>query len=359
MFNRLEKHLEKPIGMAIVVGVLLAALYVLTPFAMTLAWGAIIAFATWPAVQWLHKVTGSRWLAAGLIALVFLVLLVGPLVAITMSLAGDAQQMIEPLVAMAHTTLPDAPTWIDSVPLVGGYVHQQWAVWVAKGPDWFLDVKPALHSAASYLLSHSGVVGSIIVQALMAIVFAFWFHIQGEQITKIIHQALGYIVGPSSSSYWTVAQNTIQGVINGVIGTSIIPAVLLAIGFAIAGVPGVLLLGVATFFLSLIPMGPPLLYVPAAIWLFNTDHVGMGIFLLFWGFVVVGGADHILKPILISRGGVLPMPIVLLGILGGMMVWGFLGLFLGPVFLALAFTLVREWLSRRAASAAQISSGAI
>ena len=347
MFNRLEK----PIGMAIVLGVLLAALYVLTPFAITLAWGALIAFATWPAVQWLRKVTGSRWVAASLISLVFIVLMAGPLVALAMSLAGGTQQFIEPIVTMAHTALPAAPSWVESIPLAGNYIHQQWGLWEAKGPDWFLDVKPYLHTAATYLLSHSAVVGTIVVQCLMAIVFAFWFHIQGEQITKVLHDALSYIVGPSSRSYWTVAQNTIQGVINGVIGTSLIQAVLLAIGFAIAGIPGVLLLGLATFFLSLLPMGPPLLYVPIGLWLMYDGQLWMGIFLLFWGFVIVGGAEHIFKPILISRGGVLPMPIVLLGVLGGMMVWGFLGIFLGPVFLALAFTLVREWLVRRAATA--------
>jgi predicted PurR-regulated permease PerM len=294
-----------------------------------------------------------------MVSLLLLVLVAGPLVAVAMSLAGDTRQMIQPLLDMAHSTLPAAPSWVDSIPLAGSYLHQQWSIWQAKGPDWFLDVKPALHSAGGYLLIHSRVVGEILVQSLMAIVFAFWFHIQGEQITKVLHDALSYIVGPSSRSYWTVAQNTIQGVINGVIGTAIIQAVLLSIGFAIAGVPGVLLLGVATFFLSLIPMGPPLLYVPASIWLISSGHTALGVFLLIWGFVIVGGADHILKPVLISRGGVLPMPIVLLGVLGGMIVWGFLGLFLGPVFLALAFTLVREWLARRSASATYASSAAV
>lgn len=351
MLNQLQ--LEKPIGIAIVVGVLLASLYVLTPFAITLAWGALIAFATWPAVVWLRKITRSRLLAASLVSLGLMLLIVGPLVAVGLSFAGDAQEVIQPLVKMAHTTLPAAPTWLDSIPLAGNYLHQQWSVWEAKGPDWFLDVKPYLHTALTFLVSHSGAFGSVIAQILLAIVFSFWFHLQGEQITSTIHQSLKYLVGPSFASYWEIARNTVQGVINGIIGTSIIQAVLLAIGFAIAGVPGVLLLGIAAFFLSLIPMGPPLLWIPAAMWLMYTGDTSWGLFLIFWGAVVVGGADHILKPVLISRGGVLPLPIVLLGVLGGVLSFGFLGLFLGPVFLALSFTLVREWLKRRTEQAAR------
>ncbi|MBD8681418.1 AI-2E family transporter [Pseudomonas sp. CFBP 13719] len=343
-------QLEKPIGIALIVGVLLAALYVLSPFAITLAWGALIAFATWPAVKWLERLTGRLWIAASVISLLLITIVVGPLVALTLSFAGDATVFTHWVMELAKSTLPDSPGWVAKLPWVGGYVDQQWAVWHAKGPTWFMDVKPYLTKILTVIVGKSGVLGSVLAQIGLSILFAFWFHLEGEKITTLAHKALNALIGQASSRYWEIARNTISGVINGVIGTALAQAVLALIGFWIAGVPGALLLGVGTFFLSLIPMGPPILWLPAAGWLFYQGEVGYAIFLAIWGIFIVSGVDNILKPILISRGGVLPLPIVLIGVFGGVLSFGFLGLFLGPVFLALSFTLVREWLNQRAAT---------
>jgi predicted PurR-regulated permease PerM len=131
-------------------------------------------------------------------------------------------------------------------------------------------------------------------------------------------------------------------VVNGVIGTAAAQAILAWIGFTIAGVPAALLLGVLTFGCSLI-MFPPLIWGPAVAWLFWQGEVGMGVFLLIWGFFVISGVDNILKPYLISRGGNLPLVVVLLGVFGGILAFGFMGLFLGPTLLAVAYSLLSDW----------------
>lgn len=347
-------QLEKPIGIALIVGVLFAALYVLSPFAITLAWGALIAFATWPAVKWIERTTGRLWIGASAVCFMMFAVVLGPLVALSVSFAGDATVFTHWVVEMSKSTLPESPGWVTGLPWVGSYLDHQWNLWHDKGPSWFLDVKPYLSSLIHVVIGKSGVLGSVLVEIAVSLLFAFWFHLEGEKITGLAQKALNALIGQASSHYWEIARNTISGVINGVIGTSIAQAVLALIGFWIAGVPGALLLGVGTFFLSLIPMGPPLLWAPAIGWLFYQGETGYAIFLAIWCVVVVSGVDHILKPILISRGGVLPLPIVLIGIMGGMLTLGFLGLFIGPVCLALSFTLVREWLTQRASTAAAV-----
>jgi predicted PurR-regulated permease PerM len=135
----------------------------------------------------------------------------------------------------------------------------------------------------------------------------------------------------------------VQRVVNGVIGTAAAKAVLALIGFLIAGVPGALVLGIVTFLLSLIPMGPPLAWAPATAWLAWKGEYAMAIFLGAYGMFVISGVDNILKPYLISRGGDLPLVIVLLGVFGGLLAFGFIGLFIGPTLLAVAYSLLMDW----------------
>jgi predicted PurR-regulated permease PerM len=129
----------------------------------------------------------------------------------------------------------------------------------------------------------------------------------------------------------------------GMLGTALAQAAVAAVGFLIAGVPAVALLSVATFVFSLVPVGPPLIWGGASIWLFSQGMTGWGIFMLVYGTVVISGVDNVVKPILISRGSSLPFALVLLGVMGGVLAFGFVGLFIGPTLLAVALGLLRNW----------------
>jgi predicted PurR-regulated permease PerM len=157
------------------------------------------------------------------------------------------------------------------------------------------------------------------------------------------------LIGERAGHYLQLVAGTVQRVVNGVIGTAAAQAVLALIGFLIAGVPGAVLLGMLTFLFSLIPMGPPLVWIPAAAWLAWKGEYGLAIFLGIWGTVVVSGVDNVLKPYLISRGGILPLVVVLLGVFGGILAFGFMGLFLGPTLLAVAYSLLKDWVGPRKA----------
>ena len=151
------------------------------------------------------------------------------------------------------------------------------------------------------------------------------------------------MIGRRAEYYIDLVAGTVQRVVNGVIGTAAAQAILALIGFLIAGVPGALVLGIVTFMLSLIPMGPPLVWIPATAWLVWKGDYGLAIFLGVWGTFVISGVDNVLKPYLISRGGNLPLVIVLLGVFGGLIAFGFIGLFIGPTLLAVAYSLLIDW----------------
>jgi predicted PurR-regulated permease PerM len=129
----------------------------------------------------------------------------------------------------------------------------------------------------------------------------------------------------------------------GLLGTALAQAMVAALGFLIAGVPAVALLSVATFLFSLIPVGPPLIWGGAALWLFNEGRAGWGVFMLVWGMFLISGVDNVVKPMLISRGSSLPFILVLLGVMGGVLAFGFVGLFIGPTLLAVGMGLLRNW----------------
>lgn len=140
-----------------------------------------------------------------------------------------------------------------------------------------------------------------------------------------------------------IARTTVTGVIYGILGTGLAQGVLATAGFAVAGVPGAVLLGVATFFLSVVPVGPPLVWTGAVIWLFQQGEPGWAIFVAAWGFLVVSTVDNVIMPFIISRGARLPFAVVLLGVLGGLLAFGVIGVFLGPTLLAVGYRLATEW----------------
>jgi predicted PurR-regulated permease PerM len=151
------------------------------------------------------------------------------------------------------------------------------------------------------------------------------------------------VAGGRAERLLEVAGATTKGVVYGIMGTAIVQGAVAMIGFAIAGVPGALLLGFVTFIFSLIPGGPPFVWIPATVWLFYTGAPGWGTFLAIWGFLAISGIDNVLRPYLISRGSRLSFLLVLLGVVGGVLGFGFIGIFLGPILLAVGFTLLKEW----------------
>ena len=151
------------------------------------------------------------------------------------------------------------------------------------------------------------------------------------------------MAGERGTRLLNVAENTINGVVYGMLGTALAQGALAALGLWIAGVPGALFLGLLTSLLSFVPMGPPMVWFPAAAWLISTGEIEWGIFMGLWGFFLVSTVDNVIRPYFISLGSALPLLLVFLGVLGGIVAFGLLGVFIGPTLLAVGYTMMREW----------------
>ncbi|MCW2267289.1 putative inner membrane protein [compost metagenome] len=328
----------------ILLGLLGAGLWVMAPFMSALLWGAILAYASWPLMRLLTRVLGGReTLAAGLLTTLWILLVALPLVWLGFNLADHIRDATAFVRDVQVDGLPDAPSWLGSVPLVGPRLVAMWDTIDQQGAALLTTVKPYLGQVGNWLLARSAQIGSGILELTLSLVFVFFFYRDGPRLAAFVLRLLERLIGERAEYYLGLVAGTVQRVVNGVIGTAAAQAILALIGFLIAGVPGALVLAIVTFMLSLIPMGPPLAWVPATAWLAWQGEYGMAVFLGIWGTFIISGVDNVLKPYLISRGGNLPLVIVLLGVFGGLLAFGFIGLFIGPTLLAVAYSLLLDW----------------
>jgi predicted PurR-regulated permease PerM len=165
----------------------------------------------------------------------------------------------------------------------------------------------------------------------------------GTPIATRLHAALHRIVGPAADRLLRLTGATVRGVVYGILGTAIVQGILTALGLWVSGVPRPMMFGVIAGLVSVLPIGAPLVWIPASLWLMSNDDLGWGIFLGLYGGLVISSVDNIIRPWFISRGAQIPFLITVLGVLGGALAFGLLGIFLGPVLLAIGYTLVNEW----------------
>ena len=326
-----------------------ASFWVMAPFWSALFWGAVLAFASWPLMRLLTRWLGGREsLAAGILTLGWMLLVAVPLVWLGFNLADHVRDAVALIKDIQVDGLPAAPTWLGSIPFVGERLVAMWDSIDQQGAALMVSLKPYLGQVGNWLLARSAQIGGGILELTLSLVFVFFFYRDGPRLAMFVHRLLERLIGDRAGYYIELVAGTVQRVVNGVIGTAAAQALLALIGFLIAGVPGALVLGIVTFLLSLIPMGPPLVWIPATAWLAWKGDYTYAVFLGVWGTFIISGVDNVLKPYLISRGGNLPLVIVLLGVFGGLIAFGFIGLFIGPTLLAVAYSLLMDWSATQA-----------
>jgi predicted PurR-regulated permease PerM len=188
-----------------------------------------------------------------------------------------------------------------------------------------------------------GTIGRGLLDLTLGVLISYFFFRHGTGTAARISTLIDTFGGEKGQHLLGVAKNTLIGVVYGILGTALAQGLLAAFGFWISGVPGAPFLGLLTFFIAFIPFGTPFIWVPATFWLFSEGHTGWGVFMILWGTFVISGIDNFLRPYFISIGSNLPFIIVLLGVIGGIIGFGFIGIFIGPTLLALAYTLILEW----------------
>ena len=252
-------------------------------------------------------------------------------------------QLIENARVLFARGLPGPPEWVARIPLVGDPLDASWRE-LAENRDKLADVLKRFSQPASAFLVRTGlIIAEGVLQFTLISFIGYFFFRDGAALVEALRNALNRVAGDLTERLLGIVGGTITGVVYGIVGTGVAQAVLALIGFLIAGVPGAIMLASFVFVLSIVPAGPPLIWVGATVWLAYNDQTGWAIFMALWGFFLISGVDNIVKPLLISRGSAMPFVLVLLGVFGGVLAFGFVGIFLGPTLLAVGFNLVRQW----------------
>jgi len=327
------------------IGILLGGCaLILAPFAPALLWAAIVSSTSWGIYRRFTAFLGGRaTLAASLLVGAMLVVIVLPLIYALVAFGAEISSQYDVLQKQLNDGLPALPDWISSLPGVGARLEKWWSDLAAGDPLIREQVKNGLLWLSKVLLVIGSVAGQGLGVLLLSCVLVLFFYIGGERGRFWLEGSLQRVAGPRGIELLQIAARTIKSVVFGILGTALAQGALAAIGFFIAGVPMAVALGLGTALLSLVPFGPGLLWLPAAIWLYHGGHLGWAVFMVVWGALVVGMADNVLKPLLIGHGSNLSFLLIMLGVLGGAMSFGLLGVFLGPTFIAVGFALLQDW----------------
>lgn len=325
-------------------GVAIGCVLVLYPFLSALLWAGILVYTTWPVFEWLRlHLHLRRSLAALLMVALTAVVLVLPIAVAAPGSAEDISLMRHTIMDGLRAGLPGSPQWVFDIPLIGTTVGDLWNRWAADISVMLEALRPYFGIVVENGLSLLLGIANGVLMFLLSLFVAFFFYVYGEPIAGRLRLLLHRIAGLQAERLITVTGATVRGVVYGILGTAVVQGILTAFGLWLSGVPRPALLGGIAGVLSVLPIGAPVVWIPAALWLMGSGHLGWGIFLAIYGSGAITGADSLIRPWFISRGAQLPFLLTVLGVLGGALAFGLLGIFLGPVLLGIGYTLVNEW----------------
>jgi predicted PurR-regulated permease PerM len=338
-------------------GLIAGSLWVLRPFLGALIWAAMIVIATWPIMLKLQSLLGGRRsVAVALMTLALLAVLVVPLALVTQALverAGDVPALASKL---SEARLPPPPQWLGDIPFVGDRALGAWESIASQRFDELLaKAAPYVRDAASWFGRQAGSIGLVLVQFVLTVVLCAVLYSGGESWAAWVRRFSRRLAGDRGDRVTVLAAQAVRGVALGVIVTAVLQSVLGGIGLAIAGVPFVSVLTAVMFVLCIAQIGPILVLLAATAWVYAYVGTGWGTFLLVWS-LVVGLMDNVVRPALIKRGADLPFLLIFSGVVGGLVAFGIVGIFVGPVVLAVAYTLLDDWVSEERDTASGATS---
>ena len=347
----MNPKLQQYLQLAALAVVVIGCFQILQPFIPALLFSAVACLASWPLYARLRRrFGGQETVAALLMTTLLVVLVIGPSSLLALSLADDVTHGVELLRHALDAGPLQPPSWLRELPLIGQPLDSYWHR-IADSRDEFVALlKSLIEPTKTVLLVAGRAVASSLIQMLFAAFVLFFFYRDGERLVASMRAMLRTLAGDHGEEILETVDHTVTGVVHGIFGTALAQALVALAGFWIAGVPGALALAAATFFFSMVPIGPPLLWGGAAVWLFQQGQTGWAVFMVLWGLLAISSIDNVVKPLLISRHSSLPMLLIVLGVFGGIAAFGFIGVFIGPPMLAVGLTLVQMWTARTAAN---------
>ncbi len=332
----------------ILIGVLIAACFwIMRPFLYAIIWAAMIVIATWPVLISLQSLLGGkRWAAVVTMTLLLFCILFLPLTAIVMILIDKAQEFfIAGNAYLGSIKIPVPPDWVHGIPLAGPKIVSLWNEYGALDTSRIAEhLSPYYDNILSWVVNQAENFGMIIINSLVTIMIAAVMYANGEDAAKGVCRFARRIAGGQGEKAIILAAKAVRGVALGVVVTAVIQSLLTYGVLSLAGVPGVVLLTAVTFIMCIAQIGPAIVLIPVIIWLFYNGQPGWGSGMIVWT-VVVAAVDNFISSMLIKKGVDLPLLLILAGVLGGLISFGFLGIIIGPVMLAVTYTLIGEWVT--------------
>jgi predicted PurR-regulated permease PerM len=327
-----------------IVALIVSSFRILAPFLLATVWASTIAVATWPLLLrvegWLGKRRGA---AVAVMLFVMLLAFILPVGLVVDSIVSNRQTISGWITALPEMTIPEAPAWVQKVPMAGEAITAAWNEIAAAGTKAiFVRLSPHMKGAIAWVLSRAGGLGTIVVQFVLTIGIAGILYAKGETAATGVIRFGRRLGGDRGENVVRLAGQAVRAVALGVIVTAAIQSFLSGVGLAIAGVPFATMLTGLIFVFCIAQLGPLLVMIPASIWLYTQGNHGWGIALFVWS-IPVGLIDNVVRPILIKRGADLPLLLIFAGVIGGLLTFGIIGLFVGPVVLAVTYRLLQQW----------------
>jgi len=322
-----------------------ASFWILRPFLLSIIWATMIVVATWPLMLKVQARLRRRVFAVTVMSIAMLVIFVARLLLTIQTLVEHTDTIANWIHSLATSGIPPAPDWLQRIPLVGGKIADGWTSIAAAGTEGLASrLAPYASEVAHWLASALGSFGLLTIQFLLTVVISVIMFSQGEVAREALVRFGRRLGGDRGQRVVLLAGQAIRAVALGVVVTALVQSLLAGVGLAVAGVPFASLLTAVILILCIAQIGPLIVLIPAVIWLFWNDHTAWSIALLIWS-IGVGVLDNILRPLLIRRGANLPLLLIFAGVIGGLLSFGIIGLFVGPVVLAVSYTLLNEWVS--------------
>jgi predicted PurR-regulated permease PerM len=327
-------------------GLILASFWILRPFLAAIIWSTMIVVSTWPLMTALERrLWGKRWLAVTIMTLALLLVFVAPFSAAIGTIVANADDIANWVKGLSDLKLPPPPAIVENFPFVGEKAAALWREYATRGfEDIARLIAPYGGRITRWFVAEVGGVGLVSVQFLLTIAISAILYATGESAARWVLRFGRRLAGSRGENVVRLAGQAIRGVALGVVVTALVQSLLGGVGLAITGVPFAAVLTAVMFMLALAQIGAVPVLVCALVWLWFQDSIGWFVALAVWT-LIVGSLDNVLRPILIKRGADLPLLLIFAGVIGGLFAFGLLGLFVGPVILAVAYTLLDAWVA--------------
>jgi predicted PurR-regulated permease PerM len=346
----MEERFLQFIQLAAIAIIAVICYWILRPFIPAILFAIVVCISTWTLYLRLRRALWEKSTLAALVMILLLVLLViVPSALLAVSLAYNVTGIVDAAMAFPGHGPIELPAWLRAIPVFGERLNDYWQGFAAGEAESVSFFAQFLEPSRNFLLGAARAIGESLLQMVFAAFIGFFLYRDGDALMKTLHSGLKKLAGILGDQLLITIQDTVAGVVHGIFGAALAQAIVAMIGFLVAGVPGAFLLGAATFFLSIIPIGPPLLWGGACIWLYSKGAYGWAIFMALWGVFVISSIDNLVRPYLISRGSKLSLLLIVIGMFGGIAAYGFIGIFIGPPILAVGLGVFGLWTARAVA----------